>query len=203
MSIARYIPAKHRYSAGENPTISLIFSILLKGETMRSKVFAVIASALLLSQAGVAGANEASQDSSTVQVADASAPLPPEFDAVEPTGDGPTIKPQSADGTTWAPGGFGAANTLFVTGRGTWVDNIAMAYNLGANPGNACVDKFEIAYREKGQRKVRTSGPNCALYRTTHTFQVKRHLDPNTKVCGRAHVRSAGPGNWACITIKP
>lgn len=170
---------------------------------MRSKVFAVIASALLLSQAGIAGANEASQDSSTTQVAEASAPLPPDFDTLEPAEDGPTIKPQSANGSTWAPGGLGAANTLFVTGRGTWVDNIAMSYVVGTKPDNACVDKFEIAYREKGQRKVRTSGPNCAIYRTTHTFQVKRNLDPNTKVCGRAHVRSAGPGNWACITIKP
>lgn len=154
----------------------------------------------LIAQAGVANADEINRIDGTEQVAEASAPLPSD---VEKSEEGPTVKPRSAEGVTWAPGGFGATNTLYVNGKGTHVNHIRMSYNLGGAPGNACVDKFEIAYRENGRRVVRNSGPNCALYRTTHTFQVNRNLDPNSKVCGRAHVRSAGAGNWACITIKP
>ena len=154
----------------------------------------------LLTQAGVAHADELNQSGSTEKVAEATAPLP---GGVENSDDVPAVKPRSAEGVTWAPGGFGAANTLYVDGKGTYVNYIRMAYNLGASPGNACVDGFEIAYRENGRRVVRNSGPNCALYRTTHTFQVDRNLDSDSQVCGRAHVRSAGAGNWACITIKP
>lgn len=167
---------------------------------MKSKIFAIAASVVLLGQSGIASADELGQAEGSEWVAEAWAPLPAESVQNE---EEPTITVRSASGSTWAPGGIGATNTLYVNGWGTRVNSIAMAYNVGGQLANACVDKFEVTYRENGQSKVMTSGHNCALYRTTHTFRVYRNFDPNSRVCGRAHVQGAGPGNWACITIKP
>lgn len=53
----------------------------------------------LLTQAGVAHADELTQPGSTEKVAEATAPLP---EGVENSDDVPAVKPRSAEGVTWA-----------------------------------------------------------------------------------------------------
>lgn len=114
----------------------------------------------------------------------------------------PTMQPMDASGTTWAPGGALSTNSIVVRGTGLHVTTAAVTYNTGTQFNNACVDVYEISYYENGKRKTETAGPNCAVYRTTHTFNIHRSLDADTPFCGR--IRSGGIwGNYACITIKP
>ncbi|WPF69824.1 hypothetical protein [Corynebacterium sp. 21KM1197] len=70
---------------------------------------------------------------------------------------------RNAAGTTWAPGGAGATNSIKVEGNGKHVDMAWVTYNQGMAPSNACVDEFEIYYYEGGERKEEKSDPNCAL----------------------------------------
>ncbi|KAA8719782.1 hypothetical protein [Corynebacterium phocae] len=112
--------------------------------------------------------------------------------------------PRSADGGSWAPGGVGATNWLYVKGRGLNVKTAAVAYFPGKNVvnNNACVDKFEIAYYKNGRRVTETAGGNCAPGRVTHTFSLNKNLDAHKPFCGRVRVGSTW-GNYACVNIKP
>lgn len=113
----------------------------------------------------------------------------------------PKIALRDASGATWAPGGAASSNSVNVSGKGLHVNSATVTYNQGTNLGNACVDEYEIAYYEGGARKVDTSGQNCALWRTTHKFDLNKDLDAGSQFCGR--VKVAGQfGNYACIEIK-
>lgn len=113
-----------------------------------------------------------------------------------------TATPYTASGVSWAPGGALASISLRVNGNGTYVQNANVAYQTGTAGSNACVDTFEIAYYEHGQRRVQTSGRNCAIFRTTHTFGFNRHIDANRPFCGRVRIGGAW-SNFACIDIRP
>lgn len=106
-----------------------------------------------------------------------------------------------ASGTSWAPGGALATNSLKVKGRGTYVNWAAVSYQTGTNVQNACVDQFEVAFYSGGKRRVRTAGRNCAVFRTTHTFNFGYRLDANKPFCGRVKVGGSW-GNYACVQIK-
>jgi hypothetical protein len=109
---------------------------------------------------------------------------------------------RSADGTTWAPGGAGATNTLTVNGKSNHVDSAGVAYNtVSTSPSNACVDKFEIAYYQNGIRKTKEAGPNCAPIRTSHRFELNEDIDNQSSFCGRVLVGGVW-GNYACVQIK-
>ncbi|SQG64984.1 Uncharacterised protein [Corynebacterium renale] len=111
---------------------------------------------------------------------------------------------RSANGGSWAPGGVGAFNWLYVNGRGLNVTTASVAYVPGTSlaTSNVCVDEFEIAYYEHGQRITETGGNNCAVGRVTHTFTLYKNLDAHTPFCGRVRI-GATWGNYACINILP
>lgn len=111
------------------------------------------------------------------------------------------VTPQDATGTTYAPGGLMASNTIHVKGKGTFVRNAGVSYMVGTDVGNACADRFEIAYYEKGQRRVQSAAGHCAPGRVYKEFAIGRHLDNNRPFCGRAKVGGTW-GNYACVTIK-
>lgn len=149
---------------------------------------------------GFANAQDSESQSSDTWIRSAESPAP-NLEDVSPHSDLHSRSPRSAGGSTWAPGGIGATNNISVKGQGRHVDNIVVSYNQGGDLSNACVDTFEVAYNEGGVRKVETAGKNCALWRTTHEFEINRDLDADTTVCGRVQVGGSW-GNYACIEIK-
>lgn len=112
-----------------------------------------------------------------------------------------TVTPYTASGTTWAPGGALASNSLKVIGKGTYVEKAEVSYQTGTDLGNACVDKFEIVYYNQGRRWTQTAGHHCTPIRVSHTFEFGRRLDNNRPFCGRVQVGGAW-SNYACIQIR-
>ena len=145
-----------------------------------------------LSIAPCAHASEVSDDGVTVR--EASAPAPAQN----------VYAPRSGNGGSWAPRGAGATNWLYVKGGGVNVRTATVAYAVGASmaQNNACVDEFEIAYYEDGQRVTETSGRNCAVVRVTHRFDLYKDLDAHTPFCGRVRIGEDW-GNYACVNILP
>ncbi|MFC5939737.1 hypothetical protein ACFPVT_10150 [Corynebacterium choanae] len=139
-----------------------------------------------------AHASEVGDDGVSVQKASAPAPAQNVY------------APRDTDGASWAPGGAGATNWLYVKGDGLNVRTAAVAYMAGSNmiQNNACVDEFEIAYYENGQRITETAGSNCAVGRVTHRFDLYKDVDAHTPFCGRVRV-GENWGNYACINILP
>lgn len=88
-----------------------------------------------------------------------------------------------------------------VKGQGRHVDTMAVAYNQVGELANACVDAFEISYYEGGARKIETADRNCAVWRTSHEFEINRDLDAGTTACGRVQVGGSWR-NYACVDIK-
>lgn len=120
---------------------------------------------------------------------------------LKPIEGAPLTEAHSGSGTTWAPGGAGATNTIFVSGSGLHVNSATAAYQARHPISNACADIFEISYYERGRRKVETRGHKCGLQRTTTTFHINRSLDNNQPFCGRVKVGGSW-SNYACVTIK-
>lgn len=113
----------------------------------------------------------------------------------------PKIQPRTAEGMSWAPGGAGAYNDLLVRGNGTYVTSARVAYFGGVPTVNVCADTFEIAYYEKGGRKVETHNGHCGVGRITSTFEINRHLDHDKPFCSR--IKASGQwSNYACVQIK-
>lgn len=108
--------------------------------------------------------------------------------------------PADGSGTTWAPGGLLASNSVHVKGTGLWVSTGAVSYQMGASQVNVCPDAFEIAYYKNGVRQVQSAGGHCAVGRATHTWTINQNLDEGSSFCGRAMVDGRW-GNYACVTI--
>lgn len=139
----------------------------------------------------------AGEEASTIR--EASAPI-----ITAPVEPGGAAQPASAGGTTWAPGGAGAENSLYVKGTGVNVETASVAYFPGSTfiTQNACVDEFEIAYYEYGNRVVQKGFGACAPGRVTHEFFLYSDMDAYTPFCGRVRVGDTW-GNYACIEILP
>ncbi|MBS5998571.1 MAG: hypothetical protein KIA11_11705 [Corynebacterium sp.] len=121
-------------------------------------------------------------------------------EAQAPAPETPQFTTYSADGTTWAPGGTGASNSIHVEGQGTHVDWARVSYMVGASLGNACADEFQIVYRQNGKGKSQTAKGYCNPGRVHHEFPINANVD-RAKFCGRAKV-GGNWGNFACINIK-
>lgn len=130
--------------------------------------------------------------------------LPAQESSAQVLGSSPSptaVTPYTASGVSWAPGGAGASVALKVNGNGQYVQNASVAYQTGTNVGNACVDKFEIAYYTNNRRFTQTSGRNCTPLRTSHTFGFNRNIQNNKPFCGRVLVGGTW-SNYACIQIR-
>ncbi|MCF4005766.1 hypothetical protein L1O03_01050 [Corynebacterium uropygiale] len=155
----------------------------------------------------------------TLSIATAVSVVSPHACAEEPHGENSTVRkavatapiqhsadhePRSANGGSWAPGGAGAWNWLYVNGSGLNVTTATVAYVPGTDlkDKNACVDQFEIAYYKDGRRVTESGSSNCAFGRATHTFHLNKNLDANTSFCGRVRIGNSW-GNYACVDIKP
>ncbi|MBK4162543.1 hypothetical protein [Corynebacterium macginleyi] len=151
---------------------------------LASQLFVAVTAAAIVTP--VAGAAEVS--SSWEQEAQAPAPETPHFTTY------------SAQGTTWAPGGTAASNSIYVKGQGTHVEWARVSYMIGTDLGNACADEFQIIYRQNGEGKSQTSEGYCKPGRVHHEFPINANVD-RAKFCGRAKVGGSW-GNFACIDIK-
>lgn len=112
-----------------------------------------------------------------------------------------TVSPQDADGSTWGPGGLAAQVSIQVKGQGVYVRTAAVSYHVGYSASNACTDSFEIAYWKAGKRLTASAKGHCTPWRTSHTFQVNRQADNNSKFCGSVVVGGTRSG-YACINIR-
>lgn len=64
------------------------------------------------------------------------------------------------------------------------------------------MDSFEVAYWRSGVRKTQqTTTGHCTPWRVSHTFQVNKNMDNNSKFCGSV-VTGGSRSGYACVTIK-
>lgn len=157
-----------------------------------TKAVAALSIAAVTIMAPYANASEVNEDGITVR--EASAPAPAQV----------VYAPRSADGGSWAPGGVGAVNWLYVKGTGLNVRTAAVVYMPGTDlaQSNACADEFEISYYQNGRRITETAGSKCTPVRVEHRFDLYKNLDAHTPICGRARIGSNW-GNYACVNILP
>lgn len=158
---------------------------------------------VVVSQLGFGVVSASAEGGQEHEVLEAEAPAPEVTSDVPQERMNGKIQTRSAEGLTWAPGGVAASNRIFVKGGGVHVEKASVSYIPGTEiaSGNACVDGFEIVYRENGRSGSDSFGPKCSPARVSHTFEIHRNMDPGSKFCGRVKT-SDGPGNWACVTIK-
>lgn len=111
--------------------------------------------------------------------------------------------PQSAGGTTPAPGGNGAYVGLNVSGNGLHVDTAYVNYFPGTDiiKGNAHADEFELSWYEGGQRREERRGADAGWVRATQQWGFNRSIDAGP-MCGRIQ-KDGHWSNFVCVEIKP